>query len=566
MQTRIRILCFLATSLLLGTAASSANAEVVAGTVVSVDPGSNRMVVKLRSEESNQVLRLSRDTRVLIDGKQGLVSRVKPGQSVYAFVSESYVTRLNVKSAIESPAESDSKPVTSASKVESPKSKPSVSEPMPSEDSPASDTRTASTDTDSRPSSRSSRSRRSMLKSDEPTLAAASSSGDWNQFRGPNRDNLSPETGLLTSWPGQGPPQAWVARGIGEGYSAVSISNGRVYTMGNVDDEEKVLCLDLASGNRIWSATNGSPYREGQGNGPRGTPSVVDGRVYALGANGDLSCLDAQTGQPHWRKNILREFGGSNITWGISESVLVDGDKVICTPGGQRATMVALHRETGNVVWAAAVPTSPQASYSSPIAIEVGGVRQYVNYTHAGVVGVRASDGRVMWGQRESANGTANCSTPVFYEGSVFTASGYDTGGALFQLVSRGGQTVSQVAYSTREMKNHHGGMVVVNGYLYGSSDPGILKCIELRSNRVVWQNRSVGKGSVSYADGHLYVRSEQGPVALVVATPDGYEEKGRFDQPQRTGRPSWSHPVIADGKLFLRDMDNLLAYDIRAN
>jgi len=175
-----------------------------------------------------------------------------------------------------------------------------------------------------------------------------------------------------------------------------------------------------------------------------------------------------KAGSSNGAKTILQEFGGENIHWGLSESVLVDGDKVICTPGDRRATMVALDRNTGNVIWTAAVPTSPKASYASPIAVDVGGVRQYVNYTHGCVVGVRASDGRVMWGHRESSNGTANCSTPVFYDGSIFTASGYDTGGALFRLQSRNGQTVSQVAYSTREMKNHHGRMVVVNGYLYG--------------------------------------------------------------------------------------------------
>lgn len=555
MSNRIQVLPVLAVFLAMGVTTDGAKAEVVAGTVVSVSSTSNRLIVKLRSEEANRVLRLSGETRILIDGKKSLVSRLKPGQTVYAFVSESYVTRLNVRSAAETkskPGRTNTAPIKGIDD-----SKPESS----SQDSTLPGTRTAATTT-SRRMTRPGRGART--DSDEPPSVVSGSDGDWNQFRGPNRDNLSAETGLLSVWPNQGPPQAWIARGIGEGYSSVSISNSRVYTMGNVRDEERVICLDLASGNEIWSVASGPAYREGQGNGPRGTPSVVDGRVFSLGANGDLTCLNAETGQPHWRKNILRDFGASNITWGISESVLIDGDKVICTPGGQRATMVALNRDNGNVIWTAAVPTSPKASYSSAIAIEVGGVRQYVNFTHAGVVGIRASDGRVMWGQRESANGTANCSTPVFYNGTVFTASGYDTGGALFRLQSRGGQTVSQVAWLTREMKNHHGGMVVVDGFLYGSSDPGILRCIDLRSNRVVWQNRSVGKGSVSYADGHLYVRSEQGPVALVSATPDGYDEKGRFEQPQRSGRPSWSHPVIAEGKLFLRDMDTLLAYDVR--
>lgn len=558
MRTGIHALCVLATFIGFGVCASSANAEVVAGTVVSVNSSGSRLVVKLRSKETQRALKLSSDTRVLIDGKKGFVSRLKPGQQVYAFVSESYVTRLNVKSPVASKTSSKAEPINSSSR-----SVPRKTNSSTPKESSLPDTRTASTTT----GTRSSRRRSTTLKTDTSTASNASSlNSDWNQFRGPNRDNLSPETGLLSSWPDRGPDLAWTARGIGEGYSAVSISNGRVYTMGNVGQDEKVICLDLETGREIWSVTNGNAFRQGQGNGPRGTPSIVDGKVYSLGGNGDLSCLDAQTGSLVWRKNILNDFGGRNIGWGISESVLVDGNNVICTPGGRRATIVALNRNTGNVTWTASVPTSPQAAYSSPIAVEVGGVRQYVNYTHAGVVGVRASDGRVMWGQRESSNGTANCSTPIFHDGNIFTASGYGTGGALFRLQSRGGQTSSQVAYETKDMKNHHGGMVAVDGFLYGSSDPGILTCMDLRTNRVVWKDRSVGKGAVSYADGHLYVRSEGGPVALVEASPRGYVEKGRFNQPQRSSRPSWAHPVIANGKLFLRDMDNLLAYDIRAN
>lgn len=569
MRTGIHALCYLATFIGFCVGTSTANAEVVAGTVVSVSSGGDRLVIKLRSKEVQRALKLSSDTRVLIDGKKGYASRLKAGQQVYAFVSDSYVTRLNVKSTSASKSAGSKSPTASSSRTTlssrttGKPTKTSSASPPTSSSTP--DNRTASRTSSSRPSSRSARSRTSTSR----TLTAnspVSSGSEWNQFRGPNRDNLSPETGLLSSWPDSGPELAWTARGIGEGYSAVSISNGRAYTMGNVGQDEKVICLDLATGREIWTVTNGSAFRDGQGNGPRGTPSVVDGKVYSLGGNGDLSCLNADTGSVVWRKNILREFEGRNIGWGISESVLVDGDNVICTPGGRRATLVALNRNTGNVTWTASVPTSPQAAYSSPIAVDVGGVRQYVNYTHAGVVGVRASDGRVMWGQRESSNGTANCSTPIFHDGNIFTASGYGTGGALFRLQSRGGQTTSQVAYETKDMKNHHGGMVAIDGYLYGSNDPGILTCIELRTNRVAWQNRSVGKGAVSYADGHLYVRSEGGPVALVEATPRGYNEKGRFNQPQRSGRPSWSHPVIADGKLFLRDMDNLLAYDIRAN
>lgn len=552
MRVGKQIICFLLMAAFFGAACSSASAEVVTGTIVSVSPTSSRLVIQLRSKQTKRRLQFSIKTRVQIDGKRSYVSRIKPGQTVSAFVSGSNVTRLIIKSV----KKEESPPAPKMSTTPAPK-KPTTTAPR------------QPTSTTVRPTS--SRTRRPVPTRDRrlasvPTAsvsASSSSSKAWNQFRGPNRDNLSRETGLLSSWPSDGPPLAWTAEGIGEGYSAISISNGRLYTMGNVGRDEKVICLDIATGREIWSVRNGAAYRQGQGNGPRSTPSVVDGKVYSLGGNGDLSCLDAQTGRSVWSKNILQEFGGENIQWGISESVLIDGDNLICTPGGRQATMVALNRNTGRVTWTASVPTSPAASYSSPIVVEVGGVRQYVNFTHGGVVGVRASDGQVMWGQRESSNSTANCSAPIFHDGNIFTASGYGTGGALFRLQSRGGKTSSQLAYTTRDMQNHHGGMVVIDGYLYGSNK-SVLTCFDLKNNRVVWKDRSVGKGAVSYADGHLYVRSEAGPVALVEATPRGYVEKGRFDQPQRSGRPSWPHPVIADGKLFLRDMDKLLAYDIR--
>lgn len=278
-----------------------------------------------------------------------------------------------------------------------------------------------------------------------------------------------------------------------------------------------------------------------------------------------MACLNLETGREIWSKNILQAYGGSNIQWGISESPLVDGDKVLVTPGGSRGTMVALNKENGSQIWASRVPSSPKASYSSILPITVGGVRQYVNYTHGGVVGVRASDGNAMWGQRESANGTANCSSPIFYDNHIFTASGYGTGGALFRLQTRGNQTASQLVYTTRDMVNHHGGMVQDKGFLYGSNE-GVFACINLRTGKPAWRSREVGKGSITYADGRLYCRSERGPLVLVELNSGEFVERGRFNQAQRSGRSSWAHPVVADGKLLLRDQDVLLAYDVKAN
>ncbi len=384
--------------------------------------------------------------------------------------------------------------------------------------------------------------------------------GEWPQYRGPNRDNISTEKGLLEIWPDDGPKLARKQIDLGEGYSSVTIADGKLFTMGNRGNDELLLAFDVSDGKPLWSTKTGRAYREGQGNGPRGTPTVDNDRVYALGANGDLVCAGSEKGNIVWQMNILEEFGGRNIQWGISESVLIDGEKLICTPGGSQGTIVALNKLTGRPIWRASIQGAPQAAYSSPIAVDFGGVRQYVNYVHTAVVSVSAKDGTPLWGFRESANGTANCSTPLHNSGNVYTSSGYGTGAALFRLAPGG---KASVVYSNKDMVNHHGGMVLLDGHVYGF-DEQILKCIDLKSGKAVWQNRSVGKGSLTYADGHLYLRSENGPVALCVATAKGYEEKGRFDQPNRSSRPAWSHPVICGGKLYLRDMDTLLVYDVK--
>ncbi len=398
----------------------------------------------------------------------------------------------------------------------------------------------------------------------DPFAPSESVAGSWTQFRGPNRANISHEQGLLKSWPSGGPSLLWLRREIGDGYSTVSVADGTVFTMGNKYGNEMIWALDLATGNVLWSERNGSVYVNNRGDGPRGTPTFDGGNLYALGAAGALSCVDAKTGRLIWQKNILSEFEATNIQWGISESVLIDGERLICTPGGQGATMVALDKHNGKVIWKAAVPGNPRTAYASPIVVDVGGVRQYVNFTSRSVVGIRASDGALLWEDRSSANSTANCSTAIFYNGHIFSASAYGAGGALVKLESAAGATTASLVYKTKDMKNHHGGMVVVDGYLYGSNE-NIFTCLELRTGNVVWRNRSVGKGSVTYADGHIYLRSEKGPVALVEATPAEYREKGRFQQPQRSGCAAWPHPVVADGKLFLRDMDVLLCYDLKA-
>lgn len=243
--------------------------------------------------------------------------------------------------------------------------------------------------------------------------------------------------------------------------------------------------------------------------------------------------------------------------------MLIDGEKLICTPGGRGATVVALNKNTGKAIWKSAVPGNPRPGYASPIVAVIGGVRQYVVFTGRGIVGIRAADGRSMWSSNASANGIANCATPLLHKNFVFSASNYGKGGALLRLSSRGKTTTARQVYRTRNMKNHHGGMVIVDGHLYGSNG-GILTCLDVVTGKVKWRQRT-GKGSVTYADGHIYFRSERGPMILLEADPGEYNEKGRFRQPNRSNKPSWSHPVVADGKLFLRDMDVLLCYDLKS-
>ncbi len=416
-----------------------------------------------------------------------------------------------------------------------------------------------STKSTSRPSKKSKSSEKK--KTEEPKENLEANSG-WTQFLGPNRGNRSLETGLLNSWPDSGPKLLWTARNLGEGYSAVSLANGKVYTMGTREGREIVLAVDLQTGKELWATPNGDIFRDGQGNGPRSTPTYDNGNLYSLGASGDLSCLNAQNGQEVWKQNILTAYGAQNIQWGISESPLIDQEKVICTPGGNTATMVALNKLSGAPIWLAKVPGNPKAGYASAIIAVIHGRKQYINFCHNGLLSIDAGNGRPIWGDDSAANGTANCSSAIAVKNAVFYASGYGTGGSLLTFSSRDSKTL---AYSTKKMKNHHGGMVYLDGFIYGSNEQ-ILTCLNIQTGAVTWEERleGNGKGAITYADGHLYFRSEQGPMYLIEANPQQAKIISRFDQPERSGNRAWARPVVADGKLFLRDQDILLCYDIK--
>jgi outer membrane protein assembly factor BamB len=394
------------------------------------------------------------------------------------------------------------------------------------------------------------------------TLNAQSSSVDWPQWRGPDRNGISKETGLLSQWPRSGPPVAWSAAMLGAGYGSISVQGDRVYVQGMRNRQSVVSTLNRADGKLVWVRILGPAGDNDRGPGPRSTPTIDGDRVYALSETGDLACLRVADGSVIWQRNILKEFRGDNPYWLLSESPLIDGNNVIVTPGGRGAGVVALDKMSGKTVWVSK-ELSDGAGYSSPIVADVGGVRTIMTFTADAGVGVRASDGKLMWRNTTAANGTANIATPVYSDGKVFFTSSYGAGAALLGLRAAGNEVRAQEIYSTRDMKNHHGGVVLVNGYIYGYND-SILTCLEFASGKMVWRDRSVGKGAVTYADGHLYILGEDNIVGLVEATPAGYREKGRFTIADQ-GLPSWAHPVVSGGRLYIRNQGTLTSYDVRA-
>jgi outer membrane protein assembly factor BamB len=388
------------------------------------------------------------------------------------------------------------------------------------------------------------------------TLRSNSQTSDWFQWRGPNRDGKSAETGLLKTWPPEGPRAAWRATGAGIGYSSFASSNGRLFTLGGRATREYVIAFDAASGKRVWETPIGELFSNDRGDGPRGTPTIDGDRLYALGGSGDLVCLQAANGSVVWSKNVLREFGGQNITWGLSESPLVASDRLLVQAGGSNASIVALNKVNGAVLWR---QHSDEPGYSSAVLAQVGGTPQAVFFTAERALGVSLRDGRELWSYDRVANRTANVATPVVAGNRVFLSSDYGTGAALLELAPGGAREV----YFTREMRNHHSSSVLVGEHLYGFSG-SILTAMRLADGTVAWRDRSVGKGSLIYADQRLYLYSENGVVGLAEPAPDGYREHGRF-RIEAGSLPTWSHPIITGGKLIIRDQDTVYAYDVKA-
>jgi outer membrane protein assembly factor BamB len=385
--------------------------------------------------------------------------------------------------------------------------------------------------------------------------SARAAQAEWPGFRGPNHDGRSPDTGLLKEWPADGPALLWKAEGIGGGFSSAAISGGKVYVTGDIDGAMVISAFDL-DGKPLWQAKHGAAWGGGPV-GARNSPTLDAGNLYLLSGTGSLGCFDAASGQPKWTRDA-KEFGGSPGGWGYAESVLIDGNLAVFKPGGPTC-IVALDKTTGKDVWrSTGYSAGPEYDCCLPFTFE--DTRMIVTGTQAGLVCVRAQDGQVLWTDPFCANNTANCPTPVVSDGFVFWANGYGKGGICMQL-EPGGK--AKEAWRTTEMVCHHGGYIVDNGFIYGNHEAG-WTCLELRTGTRKWFEKGVGKGSLCWADGMLYLFGENGgQAALATCSPDGMQIKGRVTVAGKG--PSWAHPVVIGGRLYLRYDTTLYCFNVKA-
>jgi outer membrane protein assembly factor BamB len=403
------------------------------------------------------------------------------------------------------------------------------------------------------------------------TFSLAARAADWPQWRGPQRDGISHETGLLKEWPKEGPKLLWQLPDIGDGYSTPAVVGDRLYLLSNKGmDNEFVQALDIKDGKQIWEMKIGKvgPNQGPQYPAARSTPTVEGDVLYALGSDGDLACLEIAKGTIRWQKNLRSEFGGTPGAWAYSESPLIDGEVLVCTPGGSTATMVALNKKTGDLIWKTPIPDGSQAAYASPMVSEAGGVRQYVQSLQKGLVGVEAKTGKLLWRYEKTTKGSpAVIPTPVVHGDLVYSA-GARAGGGLVKLQADGDVFKAEEVYFSQKLPTAIGGSVLVGDYLYGTTGQGLV-CVNFKTGDIKWTDKCVGPGSLCVAEGRLYVHGENGDVALVEATPEGYREKGRFKppgQPARGNSRAWAYPVIANGRLYIRDRAVLWCYDVKGS
>jgi outer membrane protein assembly factor BamB len=394
----------------------------------------------------------------------------------------------------------------------------------------------------------------------------AAETGNWPRFHGPNGDNISTETGLLKKWPEQGPKLLWTAKGIGRGFTGVTIADGRIYTAGDVGRDLVLFALDM-DGRVQWQAKNGAAWTESGPPGARGTPTIDGPRIYHENAHDQVVCLDAKSGRKVWGLDLAAEFHGKRDGFGRAESLLVDGDRVICSPGGPIA-MAALDKKTGRTVWKSPSAGEP-AGYASPILAEHAGLRMFLTMSSRSLIAVSGDNGDLLWRiEHYNPSYVANCVSPIYHDGHVLFSGGYGVGCVLLKVSVNGGKATAATAWRTKDLDNRHGGVILLDGHLYGAanfSNNAKWICLDWKSGRKMYAERGVGEGSLTFADGMLYTLSENRKVGMVRPAPTGHELVSQFKIPAGGEGPTWAHPVVCGGRLYIRHDDRLYAYDIRS-
>lgn len=393
---------------------------------------------------------------------------------------------------------------------------------------------------------------------------------DWTQWRGPGRKDHSPDKGLLKEWPASGPKQVWLFKNAGLGYAGYSIAGDRLFTMGLREGQEQLIAVSTKDGTELWKANAGEKYPNNWGDGPRMTPTVEGDRVYGIGGNGLLICAQVSDGKILWQKSLTTDLGGIRQDWGFTESPLIVGDKLVLTPGGKNGTMAALNKKTGEVVWRTK-DLSDVAQYASPILVNRGGKDQIVQLVAKAIFGVDPADGTVLW-KSDFPGRVAVIPTPVDGgDGLIYVTAGYGVGCKLVRI-GADGKSVETVYADNKVMKNHHGGVVLLNGKIYGHSDGAGWVCQDLVTGDEVWASKNFGKGAIHYADGKFYCLDERsGVVALVEASDKEWKEISRFTLSPLSEKRSkqggiWPHPVVLNGRLYLRDQEYVYCYDVKGN
>jgi len=394
---------------------------------------------------------------------------------------------------------------------------------------------------------------------------AAADTPFWPRFDGPNGDRISTETGLMKKWPEPGPNLLWNAKGIGKGFAGVTIADGWIFTAGDIDDANVITAMNM-DGRIQWQVKNGASWTGSGPGGARGTPTVDGDRLYHENAHDQLVCLDARSGKKIWSLNIGSEFQGRRGGYGRGESLLIDGNRVICCPGGTIA-MAALDKKTGRVVWKSPSAGEP-AGYASPIVAEYQGLRMILTMSQKSLIGVNADTGDLLWRfEHYTPRYVANCVTPIYHDGHIFISGGYGKGSVLLEIRVDGQEAAVEPVWRTENLDNRHGGVVLRNGYVYGASHSNNTAkwvCLDWKTGQLIYAERGVGQGALVFADGMLYTLSERRTVGLVEATPTGHVVVSQFKIPEGGEGPTWAHPVVCGGRLYIRHADHLYAYDVR--